>query len=76
MDETGRGRDPEDQLEHTADELDHRLHQLDDHIQDAEEKARARRDESEASQAVTGDWEDTGPGPPFGEDPKGAHDEP
>jgi hypothetical protein len=76
MDESGNGRDPEQRLQHAADELDHRLHQLEDHIQDADEKAQARRDESEASRTVTGDREETGPGPPSGEDPKGTVDEP
>jgi hypothetical protein len=82
MEQSAGGRDPEERLERSAEELDYRLHQLDDHIHDAEEKAQARRDEAEASQTVAGDWEETGPdppdppGPPFGEDPKGAVDEP
>jgi hypothetical protein len=77
MDDDDRpGRDAEQQLEHTADELEHRIGRLDDHIDDAKEKAAERREEAEATQQVAGDWEDTKPDQPGGDDPEGAVDEP
>jgi septal ring factor EnvC (AmiA/AmiB activator) len=75
MDEDRPDRQPEEQLERSADELEHRIGQLDDHIGEARDKAAERRAEAEATQQVAGDWEDTEPDRPGGDDPEGAVDE-
>lgn len=75
MDDDRPGRQAEKQLERSADELEHRIGKLDAHIDDARQKAAERREESEASQKVAGDWEDTKPDRPGGDDPEGAVDE-
>jgi multidrug resistance efflux pump len=75
MDEDRAGRQAEEQLEHSVDELEHRIDQLDEHIDDAKKKAAERREEAEASRQVAGDWEDTKPDRPGGDDPEGAVDE-
>jgi septal ring factor EnvC (AmiA/AmiB activator) len=72
MDETRPGDDVERHLQREADELDHRLHQLEDHIDDAQEKADVRRADAEASRVVAGDWDETAPDRPLGDDPEGA----
>ena len=56
----------------TVDELDDRLHQLEDHIDDAQAKADPGRADAEASRVVAGDWDDTAPDRPLGDDPEGA----
>jgi hypothetical protein len=76
MDDDDRpGQEAEQRLERQADELDHRINQLGDHIDDAKEKADVRREEAEASKQVAGDWDDTEPDRPGGDDPEGAVDE-
>jgi septal ring factor EnvC (AmiA/AmiB activator) len=75
MDEDRRGQQAEEELEHTADELEHRIGRLDEHIDESKEKAEQRRAEAEASRQVAGDWEDTAPDRPGGDDPDGAVDD-
>jgi septal ring factor EnvC (AmiA/AmiB activator) len=76
MSQSASGQDPDDQLERSADELEHDLHKLEDHISDAEQAAKARREEAEApGETVAGDWEDTRGTPSQGEDPEGAFDD-
>jgi septal ring factor EnvC (AmiA/AmiB activator) len=75
MDEDRPGREAEEQLEHSADELEHRIDRLDEHIDDAKQKAAQRRAEADATRQVAGDWEDTEPDRPGGDDPEGAVDE-
>ena len=69
------GAEAERRLERSADELDDRIDRLGDHIDDAKQKAEVRREEAEASRQVAGDWEDTEPDRPGGDDPQGAVDE-
>jgi hypothetical protein len=72
MDETRPGDDVERDLQHEADELEDRLHRLEDHIDDAQAKADPARADAEASRVVAGDWDDTAPDRPLGDDPEGA----
>jgi hypothetical protein len=74
MTESRPGDDPAAQMERGADELDERLERLEDHISEAEQAARARREEAQPAEAAAGDWEETRGTPGQGEDPEGAVD--
>jgi hypothetical protein len=71
MAESRPGEEIEDRLEHGADEMDHELHRLEDHLDEARDRAADRRKEA-SPDAVTGDFEDTAPDRPGGDDPEGA----
>ncbi|QEC47009.1 hypothetical protein FSW04_05000 [Baekduia soli] len=75
MDEHRPDEQVAQRLEHEADVLDDRLDLLGDHIDDAAGKADAARRDAEASRVVTGDWKDTAPDRPGGDDPEGAVDD-
>ena len=64
-------RDPDTNLQRTTDELEERLGRLGDHIDEAEQKAEARRRDDAGVDDAVGDYEEvhdeTG-----GEDPAGA----
>jgi hypothetical protein len=67
-------RQAEQHLERDADELERRIGRLRSHIDRARASASDRREEADASRVVVGDWEDTKPNRPNGDDPKGAVD--
>jgi|tagenome__1003787_1003787.scaffolds.fasta_scaffold20756943_2 hypothetical protein len=71
MAESRPGEDIEQRLEHEAADMDERLDKLGEHLEDAQAKAQDRRKEADP-ESVTGDWEDTEPGRPGGDDPEGA----
>ena len=72
---TAESRDPEGRLEHDAAELDERLERVGEHIEESRGKLKAREEDAdEPLDDVAGDWEDTAPQSPGGEDPAGFDD--
>jgi hypothetical protein len=71
MAESRPGEEIEERLEHGADEMDHDLHRLEDHLDEARDRAQDRRKEADPA-SVTGDFEDTAPDRPGGDDAEGA----
>jgi hypothetical protein len=51
--------DPDRELERSGDELEERIDHLDDQIDEARQEARARADDPDPIEEVSGDWEDT-----------------
>jgi len=72
---TEHGRDPGEQIEHSADELEEDLHRLEDRLDDAKDQLKDRQADAqgpEQAEKVAGDWEGEAPDRPLGDDPEGA----
>ena len=71
---TEQGRDPGEQIEHSADELEEDLHRLEDRLDDAKDQLKDRQKDAqgpEQAEKVAGDWEGEAPNRPLGDDPEG-----
>jgi predicted nuclease with TOPRIM domain len=72
---TEQGPDPGERIEHSADQLDEDLHRLEGRLDDAKDRLKERQEDAEGpgeAEEVAGDWEDTAPDRPLGDDAEGA----
>jgi hypothetical protein len=72
-----QGRDPGEELEHSADQLEQDLDRLEHHLDDAKGRLKDRAEDAHGpgeADDVAGDWEDEAPDRPLGDDPEGAED--
>jgi predicted nuclease with TOPRIM domain len=72
---TEQGPDPGERIEHSADQLEEDLHRLEGRLDDAKDRLKERQEDAEGSgeaEKVAGDWEDTAPDRPLGDDAEGA----
>ena len=68
-------RDPGEQIERSADQLEEDLSRLEEHLDEAKSQLRDRAEDAHGpgvGEEVAGDYEDTAPDRPLGDDPEGA----
>jgi hypothetical protein len=72
-----QGRDPGDELEHSANQLEEDLDRLERRLDDAKDHLKHRAEDAQGpgeAEEVAGDWEGEAPDRPLGDDPEGADD--
>jgi len=74
---TEHGRDPDEELQRSANQLEQDLERLEGRLDDAKDQLKDRAEDAQGpgeAEEVAGDWEDEAPDRPGGDDPEGAQE--